>query len=330
MSGPTIGIDLRPTRVVVAPLQDAQLGEPLVQPTERSDPDALIDQLAQMVQSARGDDLRGIGVAVPRIVEFETGRLVSTSRAASPATNGALDLPLADVALRYALGERLGVPAFVDNDANVTALAEAHDEDLELVVRHLVMFTISTGVGGGLVLDGRIYRGATGAAGELGHTVLGLDLAGAVPAPMGFPQPGSLEFVAAGHALDRLAGLAGRVHPESALARLRAEGKPVLGPDVVEAALDGDESAARMVEIWGQRIGIGVANAIHTFDPEEVVIGGQAARAGALLLEPARRVALEYLLPGLGSHTTIRLARHRRHAGALGAALLARDEVEWG
>ena len=65
----------------------------------------------------------------------------------------------------------------------------------------------------------------------------------------------------------------------------------MLGALVVEAALEGDESAARMVEVWGQRIGIGVANAIHTFDPEEIVIGGDAARAGALLLEPARRVA---------------------------------------
>ena len=102
----------------------------------------------------------------------------------------------------------------------------------------------------------------------------------------------------------------------------------MLGAHVIEAALDGDESAARMVEIWGQRIGIGVANAIHTFDPEEVVIGGDAARAGALLLEPARRVALEYVLPGLGAHTTIRLARNGGNAGVIGAALLARCELE--
>jgi glucokinase len=328
MSAPVIGIDLRPSKVAVAPLRDGRLAESLVQPTERSEASALIDQLAAMVESTRTDDLRGVGIGVPRIVEFETGCVVSTSRPASAVTNGAVDLPLADVPLRQVLGERLGVPVFVDNDANVAALAEAHDEELELVARHLVMLTIGTGVAGGLVLGGRIYRGATGAAGELGHTILGLDLAGAVPAPMGFPQPGSLEFAASGHALDRLAAVAGRVHPGSALARFRAEGKPVLSAGVIEAALDGDESAARMVEIWGQRIGIGVANAIHTFDPEEVVIGGDAARAGALLLEPARRVALEYVLPGLGAHTTIRLARDGGNAGVIGAALLARSELE--
>lgn len=328
MSAPVIGVDLGATRVAIAPLHGGQLGESLVEPTERSDAATLIDQLAAMVERARTDDIVGVGVCVPRIVEFLTGRVVSTSRAASPVTNGAVDLPLADVPLRHVLEERLGIPIFVDNDANVAALAEAHDEGLMLAARHLVMFTVGTGVGGGLVLGGRIYRGATGAAGELGHTMLGLDLAGAVPTPMGFPQPGSLAFVAAGHALDRLAAVSVRVHPESALARLRTEGKPVLGADVVKAALDGDESAARMVEIWGQRLGVGVANAIHSFDPEEVVIGGDAARAGALLLEPARRVALEYVLPGLGARATIRLARHGGHARLLGAALLARYELE--
>jgi glucokinase len=328
MSGSVLGIDLGVTRLAVAPLRDGQLGESRVRATERSDAAALIDQLAAMVETVRTDDLQGVGIGVPRIVEFETGRVVSSRRPAAAPTNGAVDLPLAGVPLREVLGERLGVPVFVDNEATVAALAEAHDEDLELVTRHLVMLTVGTGVGGGLVLGGRIYRGATGAAGELGQTIVGLDLAGAVPAPMRFPQTGSLEFVAAGHALDRLAAQARNVHPKSALGRLRAEGKPVLGADAVQAAREGDQSAARMVEIWGQRLGIGVANAINTFDPEEVVIGGDAARAGELLLAPARRVALGYVLPGLGARTTIRLARHGAHVGVLGAALLARYELE--
>src|ERR1700690_3561709 len=113
------------------------------------------------------------------------------------------------------------------------ALAEAHDDELRMVARDLVMLTIGTGVGGGIVLNGRIYRGATGGAGELGHTIVGLDLAGAVPSPMGFPQPGSLEFVASGHALDRLAAQAAGLHPDSELGALRAAGKPVLGADAV-------------------------------------------------------------------------------------------------
>jgi glucokinase len=145
---------------------------------------------------------------------------------------------------------------------------------------------------------------------------------------MGFPQPGSLEFVASGHALDQLARQAANLHPESKLGHLAAERKAVLGADAVQAAHDGDPSAARMVEIWGQRVGIGVANAINTFDPEEVVIGGGAARAGELLLEPAKKVARGYVLPGLGRRTMIRLARHGVRAGVLGAALLAVHELE--
>jgi glucokinase len=313
-----LGVDLGGTKVAVATMRDRVLGDSLIHATELSDSEKLIDQLVAVVNEVRDDDLQAIGIGVPSIVEFETGRVVSS-----------VNIPLKDVELRRVLSERLGVPVFVDNDATVAALAEAHDEQLRLVAHDLVMITVGTGVGGGLVLGGRIYRGATGAAGELGHTIVGLDLAGAVPSPMGaFPQPGSLEFVASGHALDRLAKQAANLHPQSALGRLAAEGQPVLGADAVQAAHDGDGAAARMVEIWGQRIGIGVANAINTFDPEEVVIGGGAARAGDILLEPARRVAKGYVVPGLGTKTKVRLARHGVRAGVLGAALLAVHELE--
>ena len=86
--------------------------------------------------------------------------------------------------------------------------------------------------------------------------------------------------------------------------------------------------AARVIELWGERLGIGIANVINTFDPNEVVIGGGAASAGDLLLEPARRTARGYVVPGLGRNTTIRLARHDDKAGVLGAALLAEHELQ--
>jgi glucokinase len=317
VSASVIGVDVGGTKVAVAALRGSDLGDSLLKPTHLDSGEELIDQIVAMVEEVRGDgDLDGVGIGVPSVVEFKTGKVISSA-----------NIPLRDVPLREVLGDRLGVPVFVDNDATVAALAEAHDEQLQQVAQDLVMLTIGTGVGGGLVLGGRIYRGATGAAGEIGHTIVGLDLAGAVPAPMGFPQPGSLEFVASGHALDRLATQAANLHPESSLGRLREEGKPVLGPAAVDAALAGDEAARRMVEIWGQRVGIGVANAINTFDPDEVVIGGGAAQAGDLLLEPAKRIAAGYVLPGLGGATTIRLARHGVRAGVLGAALLAEHEV---
>jgi glucokinase len=291
----------------------------MLRPTDLSGSDALIEQLVSIVTEAAADDLQAVGIGVPSVVDFESGRVVSS-----------VNVPLADIPLRQVLGGRLAVPVFVDNDATVAALAEAHDEQLNLVAHDLVMLTIGTGVGGGLVLGGRIYRGATGGAGEIGHTLVGLDLGSAAPvaAPVGFPQPGSLEFAAAGHALDRLAVEAASLSPMSALGRLRGLGRPVLGADAVQAARDGDAMAARLVEIWGERVGIGVANAINTFDPQEVVIGGGAAQAGAMLLEPAKRIARAYVVPGLGHRTTIRLARHGVRAGVLGAALLALHEME--
>jgi glucokinase len=312
-----IGVDLGGTKVAVAILRGRDLGESAIEPTQRSGTEALMDQLVRMIQDARSPDLAGVGIGVPSVVEFETGRVVSS-----------VNVPLADVPLRAALGDRLGVPVFVDNDATVAALAEAHDDELRMVARDLVMITVGTGVGGGLVLGGRIYRGATGGAGELGHTITALDLQDPVPTPTRFPQPGSLESLAAGHALDRLAARCADRHPDSELARLRAAGKPVLGADAVRAAQAGDEAAAEAVRLWGERVGIGVANAINTFDPEEVVIGGGAARAGELLLEPARRIAAGYVLPGLGKRTKIRLARHGVGAGVLGAALLAIHELQ--
>jgi glucokinase len=296
MNQTVVGIDLGGTKVALAELDGTSLGESVLEPTDTSDTAALLDQLVALVERTRSERLAAVGVGVPSVVDFETGRVVSS-----------VNIPLRDVPLREVLGDRLDVPVFVDNDATVAALAEAHDEQLRLVARDLVMLTIGTGVGGGLVLGGQIYRGATGGAGELGHTIVGLDITDRVPEPERFPQPGSLESLASGLALDRLSG------------------QP--GAETVQAAHDGNAHAQAFVEQWAERIGIGVANAINTFDPQEVVIGGGGARAGELLLEPARRIAAGYVVPGLGARTTIRLARHGVRAGVLGAALLAEQEI---
>jgi len=310
MTVSVVGVDLGGTKVAAAALRGSVVEPSVMQPTELSSTAALVDQLVDLVQGSHHGSLDGVGIGVPSVVEFESGRVVSS-----------VNVPLADVPLRQVLGERLGVPVFVDNDATVAALAEAHDEQLRLVARNLVMLTIGTGVGGGIVIGGRIYRGSTGGAAELGHTIVGLDLQGENEVP----QRGSLEWVAAGHALDRLANEAARLYPDSALGR--ADGPQLLGADAVRAAHEGDPTAMRIVETWAERVGIGVANAINTFDPDEVVIGGGAALAGDLLLAPAIRVAGEYVHPGLRDHTTIRLARHGVRAGVLGAALLAVHEL---
>lgn len=310
-----IGVDVGGTKIASAVLRGGELVDHALQPTDGDDAETLIAEIVASVDQVRTEATAAVGIGVPSVVDWDSGRARSS-----------VNVPLTDIPLREVLGERLGCPVFVDNDATVAALAEAHDGD-ELVTRNLVMLTVGTGVGGGLVLDGHPYRGATGAAGELGHTLIGVDLSGEVPGATRFPQPGSLERFAAGSALDGLARAAAE-HPGSFLGQRAATGEEITGVDAVEGAKAGDAHAVRAVELLGERLGIGIANAINTFDPDVVAIGGGVSIAGELLLEPARRTALQYVLPGVGERTEIRLSKYGQEAGVLGAALLAKLELK--
>ncbi|MGH2835686.1 MAG: ROK family protein [Solirubrobacteraceae bacterium] len=314
-----MGIDVGGTKVAATLLRPEAMGEHKQQPTKLESGDALIDQLVQIVgEAAGGGAYDGVGIGVPSIVRFETGEIAAST-----------NIPLKGVPLRRVLGERLGVPVFVDNDATVAALAEAHDQDLKPVSRNLVMITVGTGIGGGVVIDGRIFRGGSGGAGELGMTLIGLACEPDVQASTErFPQPGSLEALSSGTALDRFAHEAALRHPQSALGQLAVTGQQVLGADAVAAARDGDQHAIAAVRRWAHALGVGIANAINTFDPDEVVIGGGGAAAGELLLEPAAQFAAGYVHPGLQGRARIRLARWGATAGVLGAALLAVHELE--
>ena len=290
-----IGVDVGGTKVSVATLEGTTLSEPRLRPTEKESPEALVDQLAAAIEELGSADAVGIGI--PSVVDFETGSARSS-----------VNIPLQGVPLRQLLADRLGCQVFVDNDATVAALAEAYDDDLEPVARCLVMLTVGTGVGGGIVIGGQVYRGATGAAAELGHQIVGADLVAGEPEHSDHPpQPGSLERLAAGRALDELGRERGFKD----------------GRDVVDAGKAGDEKALEALRILGRRLGIGIANAINTFDPELVVIGGGVSSAGDLLLGPAREAAQRFVLRGVGTRTEIRIARYGPVAGVRGAALLA-------
>jgi len=319
MDGHFIGVDVGGTKVAVATLEDEQLSEPSVRPTDASSATGLVDEIVAVVESVRLPETRAVGVGVPSIVEFATGRVRSS-----------VNLHLADFDLRGVLEDRLGLPVFVDNDATVAALGEAFDDGGRAIVQNLVMFTVGTGVGGGIVLGGRVYRGSTGAAGELGHTLIGASFDEGPPRPAGFPQPGSVESLAAGRVLDHIGGEIAVERPDSALGQMAARGEHIDGRDVVRAAHDGDPDAIGALRVLGERLGIGIANAINTFDPDEVVIGGGVSVARDLLLDPARETASRFVLPGVGERTEIRLARHGSSAGVRGAALLAALELTGG
>jgi glucokinase len=316
MSDRYIGVDVGGTKVAVALLEDGALDHQGVQRTDATDSDGLIAEICALVEGIGTDGVKALGVGVPSVIDFASG----TARTS-------VNVPLADVPLRKVLGERLGLPAFVDNDATVAALAEA-SVDGEIAIENLAMLTVGTGVGGGLVLNGRPYRGTTGAAAELGHMLIGLDLTDEIPEPTGFPQPGSLESVAAGSALDRLAQAAASAHPDSYLGRRLASGDEITGHDAVDGAKQGDEIAVGLLSKLGRRLGVGIANVINALDPDVVAIGGGVSTAGELLLEPARRSAAGYVLPGVGTKTEIRLSVYGPTAGVLGAALLAKQELK--
>ena len=312
--GRFIGLDVGGTKIASAALENGAFESFDPVPTSTVSSDALVDQIVAVIANCRAGSARAVAVGLPSIIDFATGSV-----------RHSVNLPLQDVPLRRLLEERCGLPVFVENDASCAALAEAQVAG-QVVSENLVMFTIGTGVGGGLVLDGKVYRGATSAV-ELGHIIIGLDLSDGAPSDPGrFPQPGSLESLASGRALDRLTLESARAHPQSFLGRRLAGGEEITGHDAVEGAREGDVHCRHVLRVLGERLGLGIANAINTFDPDEVVIGGGVSLAGDLLLVPAQRAARNHTVPGIGDRTKIRLARHGPHAGVIGAATVAAQE----
>jgi len=225
------------------------------------------------------------------------------------------------VRARVAAG--VGLPVTVDNDANVAAWGEFRfgagrgSTDLLLV-------TVGTGIGGGIVAGGSLFRGAHGFAAEIGHIIV--DPAGP---PCGCGNVGCWEQVASGRAIERLGRQAVAEHPESALGRT-AGGDPstIDGPAVTKAAQQGDPMSLRILERVGVRLGEGIAGLVNVLDPDVVVVGGGAAAAGDLLLEPARRAFVDAV--EAADHrpaVPILAAALGNDAGAIGAADLARAEA---
>src|SRR5258706_12769276 len=191
-----IGVDVGGTKVPVAFLGDGRVSDPVLRPADQRGAAELVAQLIEAIRAAGPAD--AVGVGVPSVIDFETG-MARTS----------VNIPLQGVPLRQILTDALGFPAFVDNDATVAALAEAFDDDLRPIAQTLVMITVGTGIGGGIVINGRIFRGATGAAPEIGHIIIGADLRTGAPALGKAPQHETLEDLASGRALDRLLNLGG-------------------------------------------------------------------------------------------------------------------------
>jgi glucokinase len=254
-----------------------------------------------------------VGIGIPSTIDASRGVSVYATH-----------LPLAGVPVAALLAERLDLPVFMDNDANLALLAE-HRAGAAEGARNALMLTLGTGIGGGILIDGELYRGSQGAAGELGHIVVEQD---GPPCQGNCPNRGCLEVMASGSALVREAtAMAGR-RPRSALGRTLAEGRGITGPLVTELAHDGDEAARDVLALVGRRLGVGMSSLVNVFNPDVIVIGGGVVAAGDLVLEPARAEMVARGLPPARDHARVAAAHFGEESGMLGAALLARESVD--
>jgi glucokinase len=219
-----------------------------------------------------------------------------------------VNIPLEDVDFRDRMAARHGLPVVIDNDANAAAIGE-WQAGAARGKSHVVMLTLGTGVGGGLILDGRPYRGATGGGAELGHIVVEYD-----GPPCACGGRGHLESVAAGPAADRAA-------------------RELYGPDsnareLVRRGQAGEREAVDALAEIGKRLGAGIASFMNTFEPELVVVGGGFSAAGELLLGPAREVIQREALWPIRDTAPVVLAELGPDAGVIGAGMIAFEALD--
>ena len=310
-----IGIDLGGTKLLAGAI-DEHLGvrRSAYRIIHNLDQPTLLDSIVDAIDEIREEepDVQAVGFGIPCLIDQRTGIAVV-----------AVNLPIHDLPFRDLMEERLGLPVFIDNDANVATLVEQRFGAAK-GANDVIGLTIGTGIGGGIVLGGRIYRGFVGAAGELGHMVVDED----GPRCQGqCPNRGCLEAVASGVAIAREAALAAQGEPDSALGAAAADGLEITGQFVTELALEGNELARMVLGQIGRKLGVGLSNITNIFNPEVIVLGGGAMAAGDLLLQPARDEMMRRALPPSRDLVKVVRANFRDEAGMLGAAVLAFDEL---
>jgi glucokinase len=297
-----IGVDVGGTKTLfalVAP--DGTIEARVERATITSSQDALLVELDGGVEELRSahPEVAAIGFGIPSRIDQRRGRAIAS-----------VNVPLADVDFRDRMSERHELPVAIDNDGNAAAIAE-WKIGAARGLSYVVMLTLGTGVGGGLILDGRPYRGATGSGAELGHIVIQVD--GPECACGG---RGHLEAVASGKA-------AGRVARE-------LYGKGATGEELVRRAEEGEpEAVAAMTQI-GRGLGAAIATFVNMFEPEIIVIGGGFGISNDLLREPAREVTVRDGLPPGRDAVKIVEAELGRDAGVIGAAMIAFEALESG
>lgn len=283
-----LGIDIGGTKCgVVLARADGSIVQRIGEPTRSGErgPNDVLEQLAiharALMQQAgeQGLTIQGIGVSCGGPLDTKTGVVHSPP-----------NLPdWQNVPVKAFFENALGLPTVVENDANATALAEWRFGAGQ-GANNLVFVTMGTGIGGGIILDGKLYRGTNDLAGEMGHQTILLN-----GPKCGCGKRGCLEALASGPAIARLARESMRYGRQKRVLEL-AGGKPndITAAHVVEAAQAGDAFARQVLEEAGTYMGIGLANIIQILNPERIILGTIAVHAGDLILEPIRAAIREY------------------------------------
>lgn len=314
-----LGVDAGGTKVAVAPVDrdGNMLAAPLVEPSETASQEAFLAALAKTLERALSEfksaKVTAVGLACAGTMDVSRGVAVT-----SP------NLPLVDAPVVQYLEQALGVPLVLENDVNAAIWAESV-LGVATGLKHVVMLTLGTGVGGALLLDGKIYRGIGGGAGELGHTVV---LAGGLPCRCG--ASGCLEMYTAGPALVRYASeRAGdpELDPKDALLALRQQGR-LTGDAIARLVLHehpGAIAAVQQLAVW---LGIGLVNICNVFNPEMIVIGGGVGEVGEPLLRPAGEFLYENAMKPGRDQAKVVQAKLGNQAGLVGAGLLGWEAVD--
>ena len=296
----TIGVDVGGTKIDVGVVErDGTIVRSERRPTPVESTEALLTGLAAAVESVRDETVAAVGIGIPSTIDQRAGTAVFS-----------VNIPLAGIDVRGWATETFGLPAAIDNDANCAALAEWR-AGAGRGTTDMVMITLGTGIGGGLILGGRLYRGWIGAGAELGHMVVD---GGGAPCQGHCTGLGHLEGLSSGRAVD------------AAAERLLGAGSGT--PELVAAARGGDERALDAIESAGRWLGVGIASIVNLLNPELVVIGGGFGEAFDLLIGPAREVlARDGVVP---ARDVVRIvpAELGSDAGLIGAALVGFEALD--
>jgi len=307
-----LGVDIGGTKIDTAIA--TACGEIVVRgrnPTQaQSGPDAAINNVLSAMEEIMASgkisssQLLGVGIAVAGIIDGNNGKVIF-----SPNLPGWHEVPLGDI-----VQQRFGAPLYMGNDATIAALGEWHF-GLKREIANLIYITISTGIGGGIIANGKPYIGACGAAGEIGHMII--DVNGPL---CSCGNVGCWEALASGTALAREAAKQIAEGAETSIAELTGGDISKIDARIVFlAAKQGDELAKELISRLGYYFGIGLVNLVNIFNPELILVGGGVAKMGDLLFQPAIKVVRERAFSTVVNTVEIKPAILGDDSGVLGA-----------